>query len=252
MDKLMSQRLLFQQKKEDALKKIRDLGALPQEAFEKYRDATQKQLFDKLDKTRAALKKYAGVNKKAADQYANFTEQREDLVKRKKGQSNELYELSSIHERMLTRTLCSLRTLFFSELTDGRTSIVDLIAHLDAKKDEAIERTFKTIAKHFSEVFQELVPGGKAMLVMETEKVSQAMFRQRRFCWLANSCVLLLLASPLVRSTVRVACTRVATTTRTTVRSARRLPRRSRSAHRSVRVTTTRLAHRARRTRVSR
>lgn len=57
------------------------------------------------------------------------------------------------------------------ELTDGRVSIEELIAHLDAKKDEAIERTFKTIAKHFSEVFAELVPGGKAMLVMETGKV---------------------------------------------------------------------------------
>lgn len=51
---------------------------------------------------------------------------------------------------------------------------MDLIKHLDLKKDEAIERTFKTIAKHFSEVFAELVPGGKATLVIETKKVRGA------------------------------------------------------------------------------
>ena len=34
-----------------------------------------------------------------------------------------------------------------------------LIEHLDLKKDEAINRTFKAIAKNFSTVFTELVPG---------------------------------------------------------------------------------------------
>lgn len=62
-------------------------------------------------------------------------------------------------------------SLSLAELDNGRASILELIAHLDMKKDEAIERTFKTIAKHFSEVFSELVPGGKATLVIETRKV---------------------------------------------------------------------------------
>jgi structural maintenance of chromosome 3 (chondroitin sulfate proteoglycan 6) len=34
------------------------------------------------------------------------------------------------------------------------------------KKDEAIKNTFKGIAKNFSKVFSELVPGGKAELVI--------------------------------------------------------------------------------------
>lgn len=38
--------------------------------------------------------------------------------------------------------------------------IRELIGVLDARKDEAIERTFKGVAKHFREVFGELVPGG--------------------------------------------------------------------------------------------
>jgi len=38
---------------------------------------------------------------------------------------------------------------------------------LDQKKDEAIERTFKQVSKNFAEVFQELVPKGKAQLIMK-------------------------------------------------------------------------------------
>lgn len=34
------------------------------------------------------------------------------------------------------------------------------------RKDEAIERTFKGVAKNFREVFAELVPGGSGELVM--------------------------------------------------------------------------------------
>jgi len=47
---------------------------------------------------------------------------------------------------------------------------MNLISHLDTKKDEAIQRTFKGIATHFSEVFSEIVPGGKATLVIKTQK----------------------------------------------------------------------------------
>ncbi len=50
---------------------------------------------------------------------------------------------------------------------------MDLIEHLDAKKDEAIERTFKGVALQFAKVFSELVPGGKGTLVIHTRKVSQ-------------------------------------------------------------------------------
>lgn len=35
------------------------------------------------------------------------------------------------------------------------------------RKDEAIERTFKGVAKHFREIFSELAPGGRGELVMQ-------------------------------------------------------------------------------------
>lgn len=42
---------------------------------------------------------------------------------------------------------------------------------LDLRKDESIERTFKGVAKHFREVFSELVQNGHGHLVMMKKKV---------------------------------------------------------------------------------
>jgi len=80
------------------------------------------------------------VNKKALDQYVNFTEQREELHKRQ------------------------------AELDSGDEKIRELISVLDLRKDESIERTFKGVAKFFKEAFSELVPGGHGSLVMMTKR----------------------------------------------------------------------------------
>ncbi len=50
----------------------------------------------------------------------------------------------------------------------SEAKIRELIATLDARKNEAIERTFKGVAKHFREVFAELVPGKDLMLCCVT------------------------------------------------------------------------------------
>jgi structural maintenance of chromosome 3 (chondroitin sulfate proteoglycan 6) len=42
------------------------------------------------------------------------------------------------------------------------------------RKDEAIERTFKGVAKNFREVFAELVPGGRGELVMQVRRRAPA------------------------------------------------------------------------------
>lgn len=52
----------------------------------------------------------------------------------------------------------------------AESKIRELIAALDMRKNEAIERTFKGVAKEFREVFAELVPGGKGELVMQTRR----------------------------------------------------------------------------------
>ena len=78
------------------------------------------------------------MNKKALDQFANFNDQRDKLLERQK------------------------------ELDAAEASIKELIKNLDFKKDEAIERTYKQVTRHFSEVFRELVPGGSGKLLMKT------------------------------------------------------------------------------------
>lgn len=60
------------------------------------------------------------------------------------------------------------------ELEKGEQSIQDLINKLDQKKDEAINTTFRMVAKNFSEVFGKIVPGGKGDLIMKTSNKASA------------------------------------------------------------------------------
>ncbi|KAJ7531678.1 hypothetical protein O6H91_14G053900 [Diphasiastrum complanatum] len=136
LEQLLNRRNLLQVKREDIMKKIRDLGSLPSDAFEKYQRKSLKELHKLLHKCNEELKKFSHVNKKALDQYVTFTDQREDLYKRQ------------------------------AELDSGDEKIRELISVLDQRKDEAIERTFKGVAKNFREAFAELVPGGHGSLVM--------------------------------------------------------------------------------------
>ncbi|OAE21948.1 hypothetical protein AXG93_242s1310 [Marchantia polymorpha subsp. ruderalis] len=136
LEQLLNRRNLLQVKREDLMKKIRDLGSLPSDAFEKYQKKNLKELHKMLHKCNEQLKKFSHVNKKALDQYVNFTEQREEL-----------------HQRQ-------------AELDSGDEKIRELISVLDQRKDESIERTFKGVAKNFREAFSELVQGGHGSLVM--------------------------------------------------------------------------------------
>ena len=93
------------------------------------------------------LKKFAHVNKKAFEQYNNFTKQRDQLLKRR------------------------------DDLEKSGESIEQLVEVLDQRKDEAIERTFKQVAKNFEEVFETLVPAGKGKLVIQRRVDQESAFR---------------------------------------------------------------------------
>uniref|UniRef100_A0A8C6QSA6 Structural maintenance of chromosomes protein n=1 Tax=Nannospalax galili TaxID=1026970 RepID=A0A8C6QSA6_NANGA len=82
LEKMTNRQGMLLKKKEECMKKIRELGSLPQEAFEKYQTLSLKQLFRKLEQCNTELKKYSHVNKKALDQFVNFSEQKEKLIKR--------------------------------------------------------------------------------------------------------------------------------------------------------------------------
>lgn len=72
-------------------------------------------MFRKLEQCNTELKKYSHVNKKALDQFVNFSEQKEKLIKRQE------------------------------ELDRGYKSIMELMNVLELRKYEAIQLTFKQV-----------------------------------------------------------------------------------------------------------
>ncbi|KAJ8439363.1 hypothetical protein Cgig2_022500 [Carnegiea gigantea] len=140
LEQLASNTNMLRAKQEEYSKKIRELGALSSDAFETYRRKSIKELHKMLHRCNEQLQQFSHVNKKALDQYVNFTEQREELQKRQ------------------------------AELDAGDEKIRELISVLDQRKDEAIERTFKGVARNFREVFSELVQGGHGFLVIKKKK----------------------------------------------------------------------------------
>jgi structural maintenance of chromosome 3 (chondroitin sulfate proteoglycan 6) len=123
------------QKRQDIEGKIRALGSLPSDAFGTYRGWTKKRLVDTQDSLRVQLQAFGHINKKALDQYAGFAEQREEFRRR------------------------------FEKQQAEETKIEELVWALDVQKDQAIERTFRGVAKEFETVFKALT-GGTGKLVM--------------------------------------------------------------------------------------
>merc|ERR1712156_138606 len=139
LEKMASKQTVFQNKIEECTKKIRDLGSLPTDAFSKYKNMSQKQLFKQLEKANLELKKYSHVNKKALDQFISFSEDKEKLMARK------------------------------DELDRGHKKIQDLMDVLEQRKFEAILFTFKQVSKYFQEVFKKVVPGGRGTLSIKSD-----------------------------------------------------------------------------------
>ncbi|CAG7849952.1 Structural maintenance of chromosomes protein 3 AltName: Full=Cohesin complex Psm3 subunit [Serendipita indica DSM 11827] len=136
-ERYLAKRQMLSARKEECNRNIRDLGLLPEEAFEKYIKEKSEKLLKKLTVVNEKLKKYGHVNKKAFEQYSNFTKQREQLQTRRQ------------------------------DLEASAKSIQMLMETLDQRKDEAIERTFKQVSKYFEEVFEKLVPAGRGRLIMQ-------------------------------------------------------------------------------------
>jgi structural maintenance of chromosome 3 (chondroitin sulfate proteoglycan 6) len=169
LDKLLNRRSMALETIQSKQRAIRDLGALPRkelddcdnliksiparkrrasgttsvderevERLERDMDAIRDMLTTRLKIVNDELKDYSAVNRKALDQFLSFSEQRVSLIERK------------------------------SELDRDTKAIEKLIMSLDAQKDEAILRTFRSVNKEFSECFAELVPGGSARLILRT------------------------------------------------------------------------------------
>ncbi|KAK5976353.1 putative septum site-determining protein MinC [Trichostrongylus colubriformis] len=139
-DIIFTKQSTLQSKREENVKKIRELGSLPTDAFSKYQGMSTKQLDKKLAECMHELKKYENVNKKALDQFVQAASQKEELTKR------------------------------MEEQHKSQKAIEDLLQVLDTRKFEAIQLTFKQVSKNFVEVFQKLVPAGSGSLIIQTSK----------------------------------------------------------------------------------
>ena len=137
-DKLLNRRSILMETVQTKQKAIRELGTLPRAELEGTKSLNEKQLLVEMTSVNERLKKFAGVNRKALDQYVSFNEQRDSLLDRQ------------------------------TQLTDESKSIHRLVESLDVQKEEAILRTFRGVATNFSRVFSELVKGGQGRLVMRT------------------------------------------------------------------------------------
>ncbi|VVT47165.1 uncharacterized protein SAPINGB_P001575 [Magnusiomyces paraingens] len=139
-EKHISKRSVLVQRRDEVVSKIRELGVLPPDAFTRYESVDADTLLKKFHRVSNDLKRYGHVNKKAVEQYNEFTKNEEGLEHRK------------------------------AELEQSRKSIERLIKTLDMRKDEAIDRTFRQVSKCFSEIFEKLVPAGKGELVMHRKR----------------------------------------------------------------------------------
>lgn len=139
----VARRSLLSARKDELNQKIRELGILPDDAYYRYKDVRSRELLVRLREVADQLKKFMHVNKKAVEQFESFTRQRADFEDRR------------------------------AELAEAGDSIENLLSQLDLRKEESILRSFKQVAKHFSDIFKKLVPAGSGSLVMQKRPDSQ-------------------------------------------------------------------------------
>lgn len=144
-EKDLSKKTVLETRKEEVQKRIRELGAIPEQAFQldKYEQLSSNQLMKKLTQISSDLTNYSHINKKAVEQFSTFNRQREELSARRE------------------------------ELEQSRESIESLISNLQLQKAQAITKSFKQVALSFKQIFETLVPAGTGKLVLHHQTTTE-------------------------------------------------------------------------------
>lgn len=121
------------QKKSEVDGRLQGLAAAPAEV-EECRQLPKPQLVRDLTEVCRQLQAFQHVNRKAVEQYENFTEQLQDLRTRK------------------------------DEIDAGEAEIEKALQCIDAQKEAAVLKTLQRVNGHFQQVFAEMVPGGVGKL----------------------------------------------------------------------------------------
>lgn len=137
-DKVLNKKDIYLETIASKTKLMKDLGILSPAEVSRFQSHSLAQLMKDLSLVNGKLSKYSNINRKALDQYLSFSNQKDILFNRQK------------------------------ELDNDSHSINLLIQNLDIQKDNNIITTFQNVNKHFINVFSELVPKGKAKLVLRS------------------------------------------------------------------------------------
>lgn len=136
-EKLLSKKMSVKDRRDSLNRKINNLGLLPDSAFTGLENMSSDDILSELQEVNDNLKSYSHVNKKALEQYINFSKQRDSLVGRRK------------------------------ELDQAKSSIEELMLVLQERKNDAIIHTFKEVSANFTKVFEQLVPQGTGSLILQ-------------------------------------------------------------------------------------
>lgn len=135
IDEVTAQMSAQTEKKTEVDARLRGLSA-PVADVETGRKLPKPQLVRELTEVTRQLQVFEHVNRKAVEQYENFSEQLADLRQRK------------------------------DEIDAGEVSIAEALQRIDEQKDAAILQTLRQVNDQFQQVFAELVPGGRGKLLV--------------------------------------------------------------------------------------
>jgi len=132
-DQLSAELAAEKQKKAEVDGRLRGLAA-PVAEVEQRKQQPKAQLVRDLAEITRALKDFQHVNRKAVEQYENFSEQLRDL------------------------------RLRLDEIQGAEASIKEALQRIDEQKEATILQTLESVNAHFQGVFGEMVPGGAGRL----------------------------------------------------------------------------------------
>ena len=127
-------------------RKISAIGPLPTTEIESRREKSHSELMQEMHRCTSELARFRFVNKRAQDQFRQFSDKREELEQRQQ------------------------------EMISSESAIVRLISDLDTRKHTAIQDCIRKVSEKFSSIYKLLEPTRSAMIVprmLESENGEQ-------------------------------------------------------------------------------
>ena len=139
---------VHQIKLDEIQRKISAIGPLPTVEIEERREQSHSELMQEMHRCTSELTRFRFVNKRAQDQFRQFSDKREELEQRQQ------------------------------EMISSESAIVSLISDLDSKKHTAIQDCVRKVSEKFSSIYKVLEPNRSATIVPRTAGLESSDPRQ--------------------------------------------------------------------------